>query len=99
MLDQLFQAVVHCLFPLLKYMQCTEEDVACAGPLEASISNLKIEIRAKTCKGRELQQRWMTIQGQLVAVQSTHAEAAESIQLMHAERAVLQRKKQRLEQQ
>ena len=67
-----------------------------AGPLEATISNLQREIAAKTAAGRELQRRWIGVQGQLVAVQAENAELAEAVGAMRAQQAVMQQKRARL---
>ena len=67
-----------------------------AGPLEATIANLQREIAAKTGAGRELQRRWIGVQGQLVALQAENAELAESVGAMRAQQAVMQQKRARL---
>ncbi|GAB4817322.1 hypothetical protein N2152v2_004368 [Parachlorella kessleri] len=69
------------------------------GPLEATINNYQRQIAAKTKEGRELQRRWIVMQGQLVGLQAENAELAESIAKMQAEQAIMQHKRQRLSQQ
>ncbi|KAL4448619.1 hypothetical protein ABPG75_005838 [Micractinium tetrahymenae] len=66
------------------------------GPLEATIVNLQREIAAKAAAGRDLQRRWIGVQGQLVALQAENAEAAEAVAAMRAQQAVMQQKRARL---
>lgn len=68
-----------------------------AGPLEATIANLQREITAKEAAGREVQRRWIVVQGQLVAAQADNAEQAEVVAAQRAQQAVLQQKRARLE--
>lgn len=68
-----------------------------AGPLEATIANLQREIAAKEAAGREVQRRWIVVQGQLVAAQADNAEQAEVVAAQRAQQAVLQQKRARLE--
>ncbi|KAI3426120.1 hypothetical protein D9Q98_008499 [Chlorella vulgaris] len=67
------------------------------GPLEATIANLQREITAKEAAGREVQRRWIVVQGQLVAAQADNAEQAEVVAAQRAQQAVLQQKRARLE--
>ena len=66
------------------------------GPLEATIANLQREIAALGAAGRELQRRWIGLQGQLVAAQAANAEAAEAVAALRSQQAVMQQKRERL---
>lgn len=71
--------------------------VAETGPLEATIVNVSREIDQKNVENRELQRRWVSVQGELVALQAQNNSAAEALTRMRAERTILSQKKRRLE--
>lgn len=66
------------------------------GPLEATIANLQRELAAKAAASRELQRRWISLQGALVGLQAENAELAEAVAAMRAQQAVMQQKRARL---
>lgn len=68
-----------------------------AGPLEATIVNLQRDIAAKSAASRDLQRRWIGVQGQLVALQADNSEAAEAVAAMRSQQAVMQQKRARLD--
>ena len=80
--------------PLISHALCP----ACpsAGPLEATIANLQRELAARATASRELQRRWISVQGALVGLQAENAELAEAVAAMRAQQAVMQQKRARL---
>jgi predicted nucleic acid-binding Zn-ribbon protein len=70
-----------------------------AGPLEATVAKLQRELAAKESAARDLQRRWIGVQGQLVAAQADGAELEEAVAGMRAQQAVMQQKRARLESQ
>lgn len=67
-----------------------------AGPLEATIANLQRELAAREASSRELQRRWISVQGVLVGLQAENAELTEAVAAMRAQQAVMQQKRARL---
>ena len=67
-----------------------------AGPLEATIANLQREIAASTAEGRELQRRWIVVQGQLVGLQADNAVLASELGQLRNQQAVMQVRQVRL---
>lgn len=67
-----------------------------AGPLEATIANLQRELAAREVSSRELQRRWISVQGALVGLQAENAELTEAKAAMRAQQAVMQQKRARL---
>ncbi|PRW44941.1 Coiled-coil domain-containing 40 isoform C [Chlorella sorokiniana] len=73
----------------------SQKDVE-TGPLEATIANLQRELAARAAASRELQRRWISVQGVLVGLQAENAELAEAVAAMRAQQVVMQQKRARL---
>ncbi len=80
--------------PLILHPLCPA--VSSAGPLEATIANLQRELAARAAASRDLQRRWISVQGALVGLQADNAELAEAVAAMRAQQAVMQQKRARL---
>lgn len=69
---------------------------ACAGPLEASIANLKRELAAKTEASRALQTEWLDLQRELLALNAGNDDLAQQLQRDQSVLAVKQQRQKRL---
>ena len=70
-----------------------------AGPLEATISNLKREISQRSTRLAEQQAQWLKQQEGLQAALASRAAAAEKLALAQSTHAVMDHRRARLERQ
>lgn len=68
------------------------------GPMEATIKNMTREAETIEKESKELQRRWVGRQTELVGVVNENNELAEKIQRLKAEKAILTRRRARLDQ-
>ena len=69
-----------------------------SGPMEATIKNMTREAETTEKESKELQRRWVGRQTELVGVVNENNELAEKTQRLKAERAILTRRRARLDQ-
>merc|ERR1740117_863683 len=67
-----------------------------AGPLEATIVNMKKEINSKSQECSELQRQWIKQQTELVAVQNSNQSTSEAQQAERAKVAILEQRRLRI---
>ena len=71
----------------------------CAGPLEATIYNLKREVSLEAERLEERKAAWMSQQMELHALSESNAKAAEDLALLESTHAVMEHQHARLERQ
>ena len=76
-----------------------EQSTPAAGPLEATISNLKREISLRSARLAEQQAQWLKQQDGLQAALASRAAAAEKLALAQSTHAVMDHRRARLERQ
>ena len=69
-----------------------------SGPMEATIKNMTREAETTEKESKELQRRWVSRQTELVGTVNENNELAEKTQRLKAERAILTRRRARLDQ-
>ena len=83
----------------MTYILCTEQVFIFAGPLQATIYNLKREVSQKAGQLEEHRAAWLRQQTEMHALSESNAEASEELALLRSTHDVMEHQRARLDRQ